>query len=210
MAQNLADGGNRQFILVQLDENINEKKNKTAYEFCKNTLKSGNPTIFDITKERIIRAKNQLIQENKDKDLSSFDLDFKIYEIEKKDAYIEEIQSCEGQRLPLYMYDRNTVFNTWKLYDGIKLHENFKEVKLNGYTAYLAGDDKLYLIDPYFTHDHLAALVEKLDSDKDFKPKIIVFYETNLDSHMQRELSDNFGVLTNKKSIEVKTIQRHL
>ena len=60
MAQNLEDGGNRKFILVQLDEKIDEKNSKVAYDFCKNELKSKNPTIFDITKERILRAAQSL------------------------------------------------------------------------------------------------------------------------------------------------------
>ncbi len=60
MAQNLEDGGNRKFILVQLDEKIDERNSKVAYDFCKNELKSDNPTIFDITKERILRAAQSL------------------------------------------------------------------------------------------------------------------------------------------------------
>lgn len=60
MAQNLEDGGNRKFILVQLDEKIDERNSKVAYDFCKNELKSKNPTIFDITKERILRAAQSL------------------------------------------------------------------------------------------------------------------------------------------------------
>ncbi len=43
----------RRFILVQLDEKI---KNKSAHDFCLNTLKSTSPSIFDITEERIKRA----------------------------------------------------------------------------------------------------------------------------------------------------------
>ncbi|GAA8894499.1 site-specific DNA-methyltransferase [Helicobacter pylori] len=46
----------RHFILVQLDEKIDPKKNKSAYDFCLNTLKSPSPSIFDITEERIKRA----------------------------------------------------------------------------------------------------------------------------------------------------------
>ncbi|GAA8473962.1 site-specific DNA-methyltransferase [Helicobacter pylori] len=46
----------RRFILVQLDEKIDPKKNKSAYDFCLNTLKSPSPSIFDITEERIKRA----------------------------------------------------------------------------------------------------------------------------------------------------------
>ncbi len=46
----------RRFILVQLDEKIDPKKNKSAHVFCLNTLKSPSPSIFDITEERIKRA----------------------------------------------------------------------------------------------------------------------------------------------------------
>ncbi|GAA9720163.1 hypothetical protein VN0032_00890 [Helicobacter pylori] len=46
----------RCFILVQLDEKIDPKKNKSAHDFCLNTLKSTSPSIFDITEERIKRA----------------------------------------------------------------------------------------------------------------------------------------------------------
>ncbi|GAA8165169.1 site-specific DNA-methyltransferase [Helicobacter pylori] len=46
----------RRFILVQLDEKIDPKKNKSAHDFCLNTLKSTSPSIFDITEERIKRA----------------------------------------------------------------------------------------------------------------------------------------------------------
>ncbi len=45
----------RRFILVQLDEKI-DPKNKSAHDFCLNTLKSPSPSIFDITEERIKRA----------------------------------------------------------------------------------------------------------------------------------------------------------
>ncbi|GAA7667608.1 site-specific DNA-methyltransferase [Helicobacter pylori] len=46
----------RQFILVQLDEKIDPKKNKSVHDFCLNTLKSTSPSIFDITEERIKRV----------------------------------------------------------------------------------------------------------------------------------------------------------
>jgi len=56
MQLNAKDGGNRKFILVQLPELIDEKKNKTAFDFVKNELKVDEPTIFEITKERLVRA----------------------------------------------------------------------------------------------------------------------------------------------------------
>lgn len=60
MELNAEDKGNRQFILVQLDEPIKEEKSKTAYDFCKNELGSENPTISDITIERVKRAAKKI------------------------------------------------------------------------------------------------------------------------------------------------------
>ena len=67
--------GNRKFILVQLDEAIDEKANKVAYDFCKN-LGSENPTIADITIERVKRAGEKIREANKD---STIDTGFKVF-----------------------------------------------------------------------------------------------------------------------------------
>jgi adenine-specific DNA-methyltransferase len=66
MKLNAEDGGNRKYILAQLPEVIDKKKkeNKIAYDFVKNELNVENPTIFDITKERLIRAANKIKTEN--------------------------------------------------------------------------------------------------------------------------------------------------
>ena len=62
---NAEDGGNRKFILVQLPEPIDPKKSKTAYEFVKNELSVENSTIFDITKERLVRAAKRIVEDRK-------------------------------------------------------------------------------------------------------------------------------------------------
>ena len=81
MAQNLADNGNRKFILVQLDESIDEKKSKTAFEFCKNELKSEIPNISDITIERVKRAKKTLNSQ----------MEFSVYEMtDEPDIDVQE------------------------------------------------------------------------------------------------------------------------
>ena len=81
MAQNLADNGNRKFILVQLDESIDEKKSKTAFEFCKNELKSSKPNISDITIERVKRAKKTLNSQ----------MEFSVYEMtDEPDIDVQE------------------------------------------------------------------------------------------------------------------------
>lgn len=60
MELNAEDKGNRECILVQLDEPIKEEKNKVAYDFCKNELGSKTPTISDITIERVKRAAKKI------------------------------------------------------------------------------------------------------------------------------------------------------
>ena len=69
--------GNRKFILVQLDEAIDEKANKVAYDFCKG-LGSENPTIADITIERVKRAGEKIREANKD---SAIDTGFKVFSL---------------------------------------------------------------------------------------------------------------------------------
>ncbi|WQW98486.1 site-specific DNA-methyltransferase [Helicobacter pylori] len=79
MELNAEDKGNREFILVQIDEEI--KEDKSAYDFCKNVLKSAKPVISDITIERVKRAAQKIIQSSKDNDL---DLGFKVYTLQDK------------------------------------------------------------------------------------------------------------------------------
>lgn len=91
MELNAQDKGNRKFILVQLDENIDEKKSKVAYDFCKNELNSKNPVISDITIERVKRASEKIAKENAGKNL---DLGFKVFSmVEKPELISDDIET---------------------------------------------------------------------------------------------------------------------
>ncbi len=79
MELNAEDKGNREFILVQIDEEI--KEDKSTYDFCKNVLNSAKPVISDITIERVKRAAQKIIQSSKD---SGLDLGFKVYTLQDK------------------------------------------------------------------------------------------------------------------------------
>jgi len=82
MQLNVEDGGSRKFILIQLPEAINPKKNKVAFEFIKSKLKVENPTVFDVCKERLIRSAKKIVKD-------------KQSELEKLTAQIEKIKSKE-------------------------------------------------------------------------------------------------------------------
>ncbi len=56
MRLNAEDGGNRQFILVQIPQPIDPKAQKEAHSFVTETLGKADATIFEITAERLRRA----------------------------------------------------------------------------------------------------------------------------------------------------------
>lgn len=117
--QNLADNGNRKFILVQLDEKIDEKKSKTAYDFCKNELNSNEPCISDITIERVKRAISNL----------NSDAKFSVYEmVDKVSAKVLANENLELNFNSLKPFDvaRNLLLVSGKTLD-MKIKELVKD-----------------------------------------------------------------------------------
>ena len=72
MQSNARDGGSRRYILIQIPESIDAKKDKAVYDFATKELKA-EPTIFEITKERLLRAAKKINQEldEKNKELEA-------------------------------------------------------------------------------------------------------------------------------------------
>jgi len=164
MQLNAEDGGNRQFILVQLPEPIDPKSNKTAYDFVKNELHVTEPTIFEITKERLIRASKKIQEENKGKDSSNQDLGFKVFETMPiwDDYYFDSDTLTFSTKLfdetQLTSADINALLLTWKTYDGIPLTIVPQAIDLNGYSAQYISK-KLYLMNKGFCTKNLIAKV---------------------------------------------------
>jgi adenine-specific DNA-methyltransferase len=218
MQLNAEDGGNRKFILVQLPEKIDKKKNKTAYDFVKNDLKKENPTIFDITKERLIRVGKKIQEDNKKskepKDLSYVDFGFKLFETTPIwEDYNLEAESFDPQiklfdESKLSKGDFKTLLTTWKTYDGFSLTQNLKEIDLDSYIGYYF-DNKLYLMDKGFETKHLKKLLEEIDENKDFNPATIIVFGYNFQSKMLREIADNIKSYANKKHIDIDFITRY-
>ena len=105
MRLNAEDGGRRKFVLVQLAEPIDKKKNKEAYDFVKTELKK-EPTIFEIAAERLRRAgaKIEQTQQEKPQELaqekSTLDTGFKIFALAKdKNNEIHRIKHSEQKQL---------------------------------------------------------------------------------------------------------------
>jgi len=73
---NAEDGGQRQFILVQIPQPIDAKKQKEAHHFVSQTLGKPEATIFEITAERIRRAGAQLKALH-----PALDVGFRVFEL---------------------------------------------------------------------------------------------------------------------------------
>jgi len=239
MQLNAEDGGNRRFILVQLDEPIKPRKNKEAYNFVKNELKA-EPTIFEITKERLIRAAKNIKEEiNKKIIEKKQELEEETDEEQKKQLE-EEINNLEKQDLgfqvfetfPIWnnyvipeeydpnfeVFDGNTLshedlmalLTTWKVYDGMPLTQKLTEVDLDGYTAYYSSEKKkMYLMFGNFSTKNLITLLRKVDMDKTFDLKTVVLFGYTIPANMIFELSQNFKTFKRRTKIDLKRIIRY-
>ena len=189
MELNAEDKGNREFILVQLDEAIDKSKSKTAYEFCKNELGSENPTIFDITKERIKRASAKITQN------SNLDLGFKIYELRENDF--------DSQNGALFKeVDKNALLESFRLQDSTPLSVENQTIDLGGYKAIRAGE-KLYLLNSGFEMKHLQKLISLIDAQKDFVIKEISYLNDAFESARIREIEEGIKSYSNKKGLKI-------
>ncbi|MBY7795645.1 site-specific DNA-methyltransferase [Vibrio fluvialis] len=204
MALNAIDNGERKFITIQIPEKIHDTSE--AY-------KSGYKTIFELTKDRLIKASNKIQEEYPD---FYGDLGFKIFEI--ADDFRVEDDDKELTLSNLTMFDDvlltdeqyQTLLTTWVLYDGSELTTPIYDIDLDGYRAHLC-DRRLYMIAPDFSSKALKALLHKLDDtdDRDFDPNKIVYYANNFDSVKQMELNEALKSYANKKSIEIDVVVRN-
>lgn len=201
MAMNATDNGQRKFIAVQLAEQLSDSSE--AY-------KSGYATIFDITKDRLLKASDKIRTEYPD---YRGDLGFKVFETiadfrvkDEGELTLENHSFFDDAVLTDEQY--NTLLTTWCVYDGSLLTAPIQDVDLNGYTAHLC-DKRLYLIAPNFSSDSIKALLHELDNNKDFEPNKVVFYGNNFDSAKQMELNEALKGYSNKKSLELDLVVRN-
>jgi adenine-specific DNA-methyltransferase len=155
MQLNAEDGGNRKFILVQIPELIDSDKNKVTYDFVTQELKAS-PTIFEITKERLLRAA-QKINTNLGEKIAKLKNELPTAETQAEIKKMELLKTQNGfkvfETLPIWEnYDfeahafdsSQTLFDigklteddlmalltTWKTYDGIALTQELATVVL--------------------------------------------------------------------------------
>lgn len=210
MELNAEDGGNRQFILVQLPEVIDEK-NKTAYDFVKNTLGKDEPKISDITQERIIRASKQIQEKYPE---YQGDLGFQVFELEEIPSELAEIRQSNFEKINhLFanedidkMLDIEAILQSFCLYDSIPLGAELEKVDLGGYIAY-KFQERIYLLHQGFQTKHLQEFLRKMDDEESFCVGEIVLLAYCFESARRREIAEAISYY-NKKSRELKIVVR--
>ncbi|GAA6839667.1 site-specific DNA-methyltransferase [Helicobacter pylori] len=136
----------RHFILVQLDEKIDPKNNKSAHDFCSNTLKSTSPSIFDITEERIKRVGAKIKEACPD-----LDVGFRAFEIIDDETHANDKNLSQAKQEDLFAYSNPKKWETQTILikllgcEGLELTtpiicliENALYLALN--TAFIVGD----------------------------------------------------------------------
>lgn len=212
MQLNAEDGGNRKFIMVQIQEEIDPKKSKVAYDFCVDELKQ-EPVITTIGKERIKRAANKIKKENESKlEEKPLDLGFKLFKTKSiPEKYIERMKDENNELLVTKMLSKEelqALLITWKTYDGYPLTKELKTVQFGKYNSYVV-DRILYLVNTDFNLENLLEFIKKLDSDGDFVINKIVIFGYHFNSDILLTIKDMVTTYRNKKSIELDVEVRY-
>lgn len=145
MAQNAEDGGNRKFIMVQLDEQTDEKSE--AY-------RAGYKTIAELSRERIRRAGDKIVAENKDKLATretELDIGFRAFRVDstnmkdvyyhpkdlKQDNLLDLVDTIKADRTP------EDLLIQVLLDKALTLDLPIKTQKFKNNTVYIVGDNDL-------------------------------------------------------------------
>lgn len=153
MQLNAEDGGNRQFIMVQLPEVCDEKSE--AY-------KAGYKNICEIGKERIRRAGKKILEENNQmtlEDKEQLDIGFKVFKLDSSNLNTWDNTPVTAEQMDLLYERMNNMIHRVKsdrsdmdmvceimLKLGVPLTYSVTAIEINGKTAYSIGEDSLLLI----------------------------------------------------------------
>ncbi len=166
---NAYNNTNLRFIMVQLPETI--KENTAAYT-------KGYRTIDEIGIDRIKKSA-LLVKETIKSDVG--DYGFKHYTLEEApQTTLDKLEAFDPWMLLsdddiLGLFGRDSVLTTWIVKDGYGLCAKTEDIVLDKYHATLCGNH-LYLVDPDFTENDMAALVDRYQSDPAFNPDCIVLF----------------------------------
>jgi adenine-specific DNA-methyltransferase len=170
MELNAEDGGNRQFILVQLSEPIDEKSE--AY-------KAGYKNICEIGKERIRRAGEKIKEDFKGKEwIDSLDIGFKVFKLDSTNIKewdsnpdnLEKSLLNYGEFIKKGRSEEDLLYEILLKY-GIDLTAPIEEKEINGKKVYIVGFGSLII---YFDEIDIKIAKEIIDLVKNYESDFTV------------------------------------
>jgi len=196
---NKEDGGNRKFILVQLDEEVQDEEIKKEF-----------PSVADICIERLKRVSEKYKKENESKLIknSEQDLGFKVFRLAQsnfnlKDEFeIQEGQDAEDLKKKylewLGMFVDQPLVSGWKeieviyevmLKEGLNLNSKIETIKIKDDEFYYVKDE-IQNLDFYITlKDKFSPeTIEEIRTSK-YKGKMFVFLDSALTDSNKINLS---------------------
>lgn len=195
MELNAKDGGSRRYMGVQISE---------ASDIKSEAYKAGFKNIFELTRQRVLKAAEKIKSENPE---GVCDFGFKEFKtIPVFDGYLNEADTpdqytiFEGDKLS--DEERAQLLLTWQVYDGLPITLDLSKVELGDYSAQ-QGRHILYLINSGLTLDHIVKMLERIDTEEDFAPQKIVIFEYILSSKAKREITEAIKGYNNRKQIEL-------
>ena len=187
MELNAEDGGDRKWILCQLDEPVKEGSE---------AAQAGYASIDQIARERISRAARKVREANP---LFAGHLGFKHYFVREADAkLITEIEEFDPT-LPLQqdMFEGlanklgvESILTTWLTADGFPLTEEVTLLDIAGYKAHYIDNSLLYIISEGWETDQTKALCN-LVGERKLNLNTIIIFGYSLGFEAMRELEIN-------------------
>jgi len=196
MQLNAEYGGNRKFIMVQLDEQTNPDSE---------AKKAGYNTIDEISRERIKRASAKIKSGNPLFE-ANLDLGFKHYLLTSPtEATLDKIIEFNPTENRLFSDDMvsalggiATILATWLIDDGYDFSQSAQTIDFAGYTAHYIDNSMLYLISQGWGAEQTKVLLNKIGKHELNVNTIIVFgYSFTMES--LRELEMNVKNTLNKQ-----------
>lgn len=179
MELNMEEETKRKFILVQLPEELDEKdsKQKDAVQLLK---KLGRPlNICEIGKERIRRARKQLLKNFGEASEGKADLGFKVFFLDSTnfhhwDEETENVERDLWQQLEIVKNNRTSddVLFEILLKTGIELTVPIGEKEMDGKRIYSVGQDIVICLERDLTLDFMEKLLHHYPDRKRF-----IFYD---------------------------------
>jgi len=210
MAQNMTDGGNRRYILVQLPEPLdpNNKEQKAGSEYCDKIGKPRN--IAELAKERlrrVIRSFNDVLMNKPNFHGSRQDFGFKVFRLIP--SHFKEWKDYAGQDvkelMELFIKQEDALVDGWKPADlliEVMLQERFP---LNSKIEVIKGIDKnrVYKITSDFCDHPLFICFDKTVDQKTID--VLPLSDKDIFICLDSALTDEQKVVLADKSV-IKTI----